>query len=405
MSDTEIMTDAIQFAEDVELFLFEDEGLVFCEGTQSLYTLNTTATYIWICCEDGLTPGQISASLSETFKIDPPKAEAYFRDIQARWAEHGLLAQAQRESAKPPCRAAEVEQTSDISRPIHVRATDYQRRYRVLDQTFSLQYGSAPVEERVHPLLAHLEINDRSGNARILDILPSREGFRLRLDSRPVSTCSSLEELGPLTSYTVFIESFNKDRHFLAFHAAAVARAGRCLLMPGTGGVGKTSLTAALLCEGFQYLSDDVTLLDAQPLSARGLPYSLCIKESALDPLSRYYPKLPQLPIYKRKDGKQVRYLSPPDGTYNWNKGKGYPVRWIVFPNYRPNAQTALGPLNRPEALRRLMAHAARPRHLSRAAIFDLVHWIRSVDCFDLSMASLPEAVERLQALVRADHT
>ena len=275
----------------------------------------------------------------------------------------------------------------------------------MLDQIFLLRYGSASIEARVHPVLAHLETDDGSGNARIFDIQPDRDGFRLVLDSRPVATCASLEELGPLTSYTVFSESFAKDSYFLAFHAAAVAQAGRCLLMPGTGGVGKTSLTAALLQEGFQYLSDDVTLLGAQPLSARGLPYSLCIKESALDPLSRYYPRLSQLPLYKRKDGKQVRYLSPPSGTYNWNQGEGFPVHWVVFPHYRPNAQTALGSVGRPEALRRLMSHAARPRHLGRAAIFDLVHWIRSVDCYDLSMASLPEAVELLQALVRADHT
>jgi hypothetical protein len=405
MTDAEIMTDVVQFADDVELFLFEDEGLVFCEGTQSLYTLNTTATYIWICCEKGLTRGQIATSLSETFQIDPSKAAAYLRDIQSRWTELGLLAQAPRKTAKPPRTTAGESPVSESIAPTRLPASDYQRKYRVLGQTFALRYGSASVEERVHPLLAHLEIDDGSGNARILDIQPDRDGFRLVLDSRPVATCSSLEELGPLTSYTVFTESFAKDRHFLAVHAAAVARAGRCLLMPGTGGVGKTSLTAALLREGFQYLSDDVTLLDAKPLGARGLPYSLCIKESGLESLSPYYERLSNIPVHQRADGKRVRYLTPPRGAYKPNQTKGIPVHWIVFPHYEPSAQTALGPLNRPEALRRLMAHAARPRHLGRAAIFDLVQWIRSVDCFDLSMASLPEPVELLQALVKASHT
>jgi hypothetical protein len=53
-----------------------------------------------------------------------------------------------------------------------------------------------------------------------------------------------------------------KRRGKYGVHAAAVARNGRSLLLPGTSGAGKSTLTIALIRSGFDFLGDDITLLD-----------------------------------------------------------------------------------------------------------------------------------------------
>jgi len=51
----------------------------------------------------------------------------------------------------------------------------------------------------------------------------------------------------------------------LVVHAGAVARKGQALLLPGSSGAGKTTLTYALAARGWQTLTDDVLALGAEP--------------------------------------------------------------------------------------------------------------------------------------------
>ena len=51
------------------------------------------------------------------------------------------------------------------------------------------------------------------------------------------------------------------SRGGLVMHAAAVARSGRAMLLPGQTGTGKTTLTAWLLAQGFRYQSDELAFI------------------------------------------------------------------------------------------------------------------------------------------------
>lgn len=55
-----------------------------------------------------------------------------------------------------------------------------------------------------------------------------------------------------------------------AVHAGAVARDGRVVALPAVSGGGKTTLTAALLRDGWEYVSDEALVIDA---AGRVRPY------------------------------------------------------------------------------------------------------------------------------------
>ena len=76
-----------------------------------------------------------------------------------------------------------------------------------------------------------------------------------------------LEQMNRVLSQ-VFIA---KQPHLLWFHAAAVANDAGALVMPGSWGHGKSTLSAAFAAQGWTYLSDDLVPLDCS--SGAVLPF------------------------------------------------------------------------------------------------------------------------------------
>lgn len=65
--------------------------------------------------------------------------------------------------------------------------------------------------------------------------------------------------------FTIPLLELLRARGLYSLHAGGVARGDRCLLVSGTSGVGKSTLTAALVAEGFSFLGDDMLFLEADP--------------------------------------------------------------------------------------------------------------------------------------------
>ena len=198
-SGKRIVTGPVRFADDVSLHVLEDEGVVFCEGTQELYALNATGAYIWCCLEDGMTPAQAAASLAGTFRMAADKSEDYVRDMVARWAELGFLATSPRpiSSSHSPSESEDALGGAALSLPAALPPVHSERLYRVLTQQFRVRFTSAEQEDRVHPLFAHLEAPGPAGDAKNVDIVPDGKGYLFAVDSRDVYRCASLDRLAP----------------------------------------------------------------------------------------------------------------------------------------------------------------------------------------------------------------
>jgi hypothetical protein len=71
----------------------------------------------------------------------------------------------------------------------------------------------------------------------------------------------------------------------LAFHAGVVTRAGCVLVLPGVSGLGKTTLTAALLRRGWLYVSDESLALDWSGAPLHAYPRPLGLSEWSMQAL------------------------------------------------------------------------------------------------------------------------
>ena len=81
---------------NITLHFLDDSGVLFDAESHRLYSLNTTATYIWCCLEEGHERAHIESSVRQTFGFEPDIAASHVAAILREWNELGLLRQAAR---------------------------------------------------------------------------------------------------------------------------------------------------------------------------------------------------------------------------------------------------------------------------------------------------------------------
>jgi len=113
--------------------------------------------------------------------------------------------------------------------------------------------------------------------------------------SRPLLTVSLLELL--------------KRRSLFGVHAAAVAHAGRGVMLAGSTGSGKSTASLALLLGGWSFLGDDIVFLRDTPGEAVLLAFPDEIDAS--DETIQFFPALGALSDWPRLAGYAKRQLSP----------------------------------------------------------------------------------------------
>ena len=227
-----------------------------------------------------------------------------------------------------------------------------------------------------------------------ISIVGENESQELYTNERPTQRCNNLSGLAPLIHWLIFSSTVRDENYALQLHTAAVAREGRALLLPGPAGVGKSTLTAALLDEGFGYLSDDMVVLDHDSFLVRGLPFSICVKESGLALLDNQTQATTPHELHLRADGRRVHYRHPASGSLMIEPQA---AEWMMFPRYTPGEQGNLRAITSAEALRRLLELSAPPRHLSRDTAEKLLTWSARLKCCKLSFPDTRFAIDAIQ--------
>lgn len=94
-------------------------------------------------------------------------------------------------------------------------------------------------------------------------------------------------------------------------HAALLSRHDNGLLVCGTPGAGKTTVSVSLLLAGFGYHADDIVWISDEA-EAVGAPFAPALKEGSWPLLREMGGDVPTSPAYLRGDGQGVKYLLPP---------------------------------------------------------------------------------------------
>jgi hypothetical protein len=399
-----ILSTPLRPALGVRLFLAEDDGILFDEVGQRIFHLNRTAAFIWCHVEEQQPIEAMIESTASAMRLDHVQAHQFVLKMIRAWWRLGLLHGSRhrvpvlRRSASS--RGGEPRLAASAERYLlpEVEA----RQYRLVDIRFSFEYSDRKLEEIVHPILAHLELDLPEPGALRLAVTETGEEWRVLLGTTVLGSCRSLNSLAPMVQGIVSTLAIRHHRFLFALHAGGVTLGDKAMLLVGRSKSGKTILTAALLALGWDYLSDDMILMERDSLEALAMPCSLGIKRGGWELLAARFPRLSRPTPSLRADGEIVSYLSPPSSRRSFYLPRS--VRWIVFPTLSIGTPGSQRPLSRLEGLQRLMRNCCGiPGALTSADIARLIEWSHGISWLEMTVSDLDTAVARLTRIATAE--
>lgn len=394
MTDGPSMTD--RPAPGAQLFFLEDGAVLFSEPRQELHAFNTMAAAIWCHLEDGKDRPAIAQELISGLGVAAADAARFVDQAMEAWKLQGLLTGRRGPTHRPPEYLRQPpDDAPDYRAPVFVT----ERHYRLLSVAFRLRCTTAQDDALLAPVFSHLA--SRDAPVTNFDVVRHGDTIAIYRDGKPAGLCHTTEELVPIVHDLVWLDIADLHGFFLELHTGVIGGGGLgadgCILLPARSGSGKTTLTAALVHAGWDYLSDEVALLDAATMRVAPVPTAFCLKRSGLDAVAEFWPAAKDLAFHLRQDGKRVAYLPPPAERVAPPDAR-MAVRGIVFPRYRKDRDLAWHTLSQTDALRRLVEECvAISGRLDAARVGALVNWIADIPCHELAYGSTASGVSAIR--------
>ena len=192
----------------------------------------------------------------------------------------------------------------------------------------------------------------------------------------------ALQELNQIATQLTF-ES-------ILLHAGAVERDGEAVVLVGESGMGKSTLTAAMVRSGYAYLSDEIAIIDPESFAVRAYPKAIDLAAEScalleIEPTVRTM--LEKSPI-------------PPDQLGSISAGGQLAVIVLLVPETSSGTTEDVPPM---EALRALLTNVFVATYAVEDRLQRLVDLCATVRVVRMPRATPVAMVDELTALLRRD--
>lgn len=176
----------------------------------------------------------------------------------------------------------------------------------------------------------------------------------------------------------------NKSQH--ALHAGAVHMGGHGIILPGSSGKGKSTLTAWLCGQGYQYLTDELIFLgDDGKMTPFTRPVNLKTREPVVS--DKFAEKNVDHILFSDDGAAMI-----PHRLLNNEFSPQTPiVSSILFPEYKKGAATQFKPVSPAQSVFMLLQSHVNARNLPSHGIASLSNIARKCQSFSLIYSDLTE--------------
>jgi hypothetical protein len=195
---------------------------------------------------------------------------------------------------------------------------------------------------------------------------------------------------------TIILVEMLRRRDSYSLHAAAFSKNGRAILIPGTSGIGKSTLSVALLRAKFDYLTDDMVFLaqSAEGLMARGLAEDIDVSEQTI----RFFPELDFLIRSPKTDGFTKRQLRAEE-VYGTRTVMEARPAVIVLPHISGKLESGITQIDGDEAFREIVPNVLLTEQgVSQRHLAILAELVKQADCYRLETG---QDFDRIPVLLR----
>ncbi len=188
----------------------------------------------------------------------------------------------------------------------------------------------------------------------------------------------------------------DRSRDGLLFHAGGLGRQGRGLLLPGTMGAGKTTLTTWLLGRGFDYLTDELVFIPHGTTTMQPFPRPLNLKRPARPVFNNqldFETPSPHILSAAATDLIHPTLFNPR------TRLSEPPLRLIIFPNYRPEANFEVRELSGAQAGLALMQCLINARNLPDHGFPEITRLARSTPAYKMTYSDFAQLEPQFDTL------
>ena len=182
------------------------------------------------------------------------------------------------------------------------------------------------------------------------------------------------------------------------FHAAALQKGGKTIVLPANSGSGKSTLAVALSSRGWRCFTDELAVLDPKELTITPLPIPIRIRSGSFTSLLPFYPDIPDLQTYEDLNQNEIRWIILPKEQLA-AKSTSAQITMLIFPLYDEKAKTELSPLDKSIALERLAITGSSERDMTLDDAKAMVRLIEQTPCYELLFSDLQEALTAIESI------
>ncbi|MCF6202917.1 MAG: PqqD family protein [Methylococcaceae bacterium] len=378
MSETEIDYNT------VDSFELDNHLVLLKKNASRVQMLNPLAKMIWQSKKTGLSSHDIARDISEVFDIP---IELALQDVISINTQLMLDLVTKPEEISPP------KKTIPFDKELSNWRASLAVFYFFPGFTVKINFDSQEIADKVKRMFPHIT----GSNTKVIDVeldVISKSDVYLIVKEGVVVEQAESKSYTALMVFHHVVDLASKSNNWLAIlHAAGVSWKGNSIIFPALGGSGKTTLTAALIKQGFDYINDDVIPLIRDTGELIHLPISLSIKSGSWPLLQSLYPELESLEVFGSQE-RRIKYLPPPRNSSE----QAVYAKNIILPNYKTGVTAKLESVSPAMALQAIIEGESLFRlPLKKQDVAALIYWIKPLGCYRLTYDKLESAVDLLQ--------
>jgi energy-coupling factor transporter ATP-binding protein EcfA2 len=155
----------------------------------------------------------------------------------------------------------------------------------------------------------------------VISVLPHRAHYRIAQDGRTLDEVIDTRSMVDVLHAHLFAEALRERPRSGIVHAALLRRQGRRVLLAGSRGAGKTTLTLRLARAGYEVEGDEHVFIDPDGVIAR--PRACRVKQGALALLPDLASLIEAAPRYRDAQGRVIYNVEPVALGGAWRIEKG----------------------------------------------------------------------------------